>query len=140
MRDIGNTDLDTVFDLLSKPRCRYILYYLLENQHMNVERVSRQIAVWEQEAGGQPASEPETETVILSLLHNQLPRLAEHGIIEFDLRSGDAVVTDEFAEFRELVDHARSCDDDITIEGESTDAVLYSDPLKEESVSATSSN
>lgn len=140
MQDGGNPDLDTVFDLLSKPRCRYILYYFLENQHTNVEMLGEQIAAWERGSESQSVADSGHQRITISLLHNHLPRLADHGIVEFDSRSGDVVVADGFAEYRELVSRARTCDDGADIKDEPVDSVLYSDPLEEASTSAPSSN
>lgn len=138
MENAANADLDAVFDLLSKTRCRYTMYYVLENTPTTVGRLSGQIAAWESETDIQSVTESEKQPITISLLHNHLPRLADHGIIEFDQRSGDIVTADGFAAVRDLVERARSRDDRVDVETEPTDTVLYSTPLEEVATSSTS--
>ena len=45
-----------------------------------------------------PDGEPSRESVSIALVHNHLPRLADHGIVEWDQRSGDVVKGEHFDE------------------------------------------
>lgn len=139
MPEPKRTDLDTVFELLSRPRCRYAMYYFLKNQHTNAEKLSRQITAWEEEISVQEVTEEKKRPVTMSLIHNHLPRLAEHDIIEFDHRSGDVAVADGFESVRDSVKRARALDDGPVADDEPVDSVLYSDPLTETSKSPSSS-
>lgn len=135
MSETKPDDLDAVFELLSRPRCRYTLFHFLENQHTNVENVSRQVAAWERETPDQSVVKATKQTVTTSLIHNHLPRLAEYGIIEFDHRSGDVAVTDRFDSVRDAIERARVLDDGPVADDEPIDSVLYTDPLTEASSS-----
>ena len=51
--------------------------------------------------GDSPSSlddEPSRESVAIALVHNHLPRLVDHGIVEWDPRSGDVVKGERFEE------------------------------------------
>lgn len=139
MPEPKHADLDTVFELLSRSRCRYAMYYLLENEHTNVEKLSRQITAWEVGTSVQSVAEEKKRTVTASLIHNHLPRLAEQDIIEFDHRSGDLAVADRFESVRDSVERARALDGGPIADSEPVDSVLYSDPLTETSTSPSSS-
>jgi hypothetical protein len=139
MSETEHDDLDTIFELLSRPRCRYTLFHFLENQHTNVENVSHQVAAWEDETTVQSVTEATMQTVTTSLIHNHLPRLAECGIIEFDNRSGDVAVTDRFDSVRDSIERARVLDDGPVANDEPIDSVLYTDPLTEPSTHSSSS-
>lgn len=115
------------------------MYYLLENQHANVDKLSSKITAWEAEKPVQSVTEEKKQTVTASLVHNHLPRLADIGIIEFDHRSGDLAVADGFESVRDSVERARALDDGPVADDEPVDSVLYSDPLTETSTSPSSS-
>lgn len=103
----GNSDTDnieTAHQLLGNPRRRYLLYHLMDNGVGNLEELSLQIAAWEQDESVEDVSEESREHVAISLVHNHLPRLADHGFADYDLRSGDIVLTDKFAEIEPFVD------------------------------------
>ncbi|WP_276255351.1 DUF7344 domain-containing protein [Halomontanus rarus] len=100
----GTLDLDTVQTLLGQSQRRYLLYHLMENDCGNVEELSLQIAAWEHDESVETVDEDARERVVISLVHNHLPRLADHDIVEYDLRSGDIVLTDGFEDLEPFVD------------------------------------
>lgn len=108
-RSPGVTDgLDTVFDLLSNSRRRYLLYYLAEVDDDVVELSAAVGAVGEYEA-----TEPDAggrsprEATRIALHHDHLPRLANAGVVDYDPRQGTVRLTGREG-LSEWVEHARS--------------------------------
>jgi hypothetical protein len=85
---VSTPSLDTVFDLLSDQRRRYVLYHLVNaaDDTVDYEDLAEQVAVWE--AGGDPSDE-HVERVATDLYHSHLPKLTESNVVDFDQRSGD---------------------------------------------------
>ncbi|MCU4743941.1 hypothetical protein OB955_17100 [Halobacteria archaeon AArc-m2/3/4] len=103
-------DLDTVQSLLGQSQRRYLLYHLMENDCGNVEELSLQIAAWEHDESVETVDEDAREQVVISLVHNHLPRLADYDVVEYDLRSGDIVLTDRFDELEPFVDQYKQAE------------------------------
>lgn len=84
---------DAVCRLLRSQRRRHLLSLLFEREVSTVEQLGRQVAV--RECGGPNATvdAADRRAVTISLVHNHLPRLADHGLLEYDARSGDVVLT-----------------------------------------------
>ena len=128
---VGAPDLDALYELLSDSHRRYVLYYLLERDHVNVDRLSLQIAGWDQDVQVEAVSEDAVNRVTVSLVHNHLPRLSDHGLLNYDHRSGDIVVGEQFDAIRSTVERARTIEQpDLTV-SDSAESFLYSDPLTE---------
>ncbi|MFC6768175.1 DUF7344 domain-containing protein [Natrinema soli] len=128
---VDDADFDALYGLLSDSYRRYVLYYLLDSEYANVDGVSLQIAGWEQDIPIENVSEDALNTVTLSLVHNHLPRLVDHGLVNYDRRSGDIIVGDRFDAIRSTVEQARAVEEpDITINN-STESFLYSELLTE---------
>jgi hypothetical protein len=131
MSNPSRHDVASVFELLSRSRCRYTACYFLKNQHTSIERLSRQITAWEQECPPDAVSEAERRRVMTSLIHHHLPRLAEHGLLKYDRRSGDVTSTATFESMREEIRRVRTLDDGPVPDEEPLDSVLYAEPLTE---------
>jgi hypothetical protein len=79
--------LDTIFDLLSKERRRYTLYYLEEqNGKVPVNELAKQVAEWED--SGDELSWEKYERVRVSMEHNDLPKTADAEFIEYNPDEG----------------------------------------------------
>lgn len=128
---VANPYLDTIYELLSESRRRYVLYYFLESGHANVEGLALQISAWEQDVSIESVSIDEKEAVTLSLIHKHLPRLADHEIITYDQRSGDVVIGDNFDSVRPTVTRTRESEQIGPVVSKPTEPFLYSDPLTE---------
>lgn len=78
-------ELDSVFDLLSQERRRYVLYYLeQQGGPVPVPEVAKTVQEWEN--GGTPpefSGERDTELAI-TLRHRDLPKMNEAEFIEYD--------------------------------------------------------
>ncbi len=70
-----------VFDALSEPRRRYVLYSLADSTTpMDVETLAQLVAKWEV---GRP-DPGRIQRVHLTLVHNHLPKLADAELVEYD--------------------------------------------------------
>ncbi|WP_226479034.1 DUF7344 domain-containing protein, partial [Natrinema amylolyticum] len=128
---VENLDLDTIYELLSESRRRYVLYYLLDREHANVDRLALQIAAEEQDKAIKRVTDGEKETVSISLMHNHLPRLADHKVITYDQRSGDLVTGEQFDTMRATIKRAGNIESVDSIGSNRTESFLYSDPVTE---------
>lgn len=126
----GTNWVDVAFDLLSESRRRRLLYHFLESEYDTVETLSRRIAAWEAEVEPRKVSEDDRERVAIALVHNHLPHLAQHGVVEYDARSGDVVRADGFDDLRPLIECARDLEPVGEVSEPSRLSVLYSDPSR----------
>lgn len=87
--------LDRVFELLSKERRRYVLYYLEQQDGpVSIDELIEQVATWE--VDGVPPSIPEEQFkhIEVSLYQNDLPKTAEAEYIEYHPKEGVVEATD----------------------------------------------
>ncbi|WP_440764999.1 DUF7344 domain-containing protein [Natronorubrum sp. DTA7] len=129
----SNLSLDTVYGLLSESRRRYVLYYFLENDHGNIESLSLQIAAWGQDGSIDAITKEQKQSVTTSLIHSHLPKLEDHGLIEYDGRTGDVIVDDGFDGIRTTIARARAAEEEVEVTGTSMESFLYSEPLTQPS-------
>ncbi len=130
---VSALSLDTIYGMLSESRRRYVLYYFLENDHANIESLSLQIAAWSQDVTVDAITEEMKESVTTSLIHSHLPKLEDHGLIEYDGRTGDVIVADGFDEIRTTISRARAAEEEVEVTGSSIESFLYSEPLTQPS-------
>jgi hypothetical protein len=79
--------LDTIFDLLSKERRRYALYYLEEEGgKVPVEELVETVAEWE--ASGEEVPDEKYRRVRISLQHRDLPKSTDAEFVEYDADEG----------------------------------------------------
>lgn len=76
-------EMDHVFEVLSHPRRRYLLYTLGTNGKRPLWELARHIAAWEDDVPEGAVSEDAVERVYVSLYHNHVPKLAGQGVIAF---------------------------------------------------------
>ncbi|RQH00494.1 DUF7344 domain-containing protein [Natrarchaeobius oligotrophus] len=101
------TRMEAACSLLSESERRYLLYLLADERSANLEDLVRQIAAWER---GDPASTIDKDGrqhVYVTLVHNHLPRLADYDIVDYDLRSGEIVLTEGFDDIKPLLEQFR---------------------------------
>ena len=83
--------LDRLFKLLANRRRRYTLYYLemAETPVVTLDDLAAQVVQWEcqWDDRGQTATDTHREQICVDLHHNQLPRLAAAGLIDYDART-----------------------------------------------------
>ena len=103
--------MEAACSLLAQSERRYLLYQLAEREDVRLEDVVTQIAAWEHDERAGQIDRDTRQRVYVSLVHNHLPRLADYEIIDYDLRSGDVVLTDGFEDVRPLLEQFRQTED-----------------------------
>lgn len=121
-------DLDEVYSLLASERRRNLCYHLLEANYGTVDRLARGIAALETDQAPREVSEEDERRVAVDLIHDHLPRLAEHDVLEFDARSGDVVAADGLEALRPFVKQAHEIEHETELPDPSRLSVLYSEP------------
>lgn len=99
--------IDASYSLLGERRRRYLLYLLDEADYATLEELALRIAAWETEAPVDAVPESARRSVHVSLVHHHLPLLADHAVVDYDLRSGDVVLGEAFDELEALLDRFR---------------------------------
>ncbi len=96
---------DVVFELLSSPRRRYILYYLRQSEEaVELTTLAEQVAAWENETDVDNITEQERKRVYVSLYQTHIPRLDEAGVIEYDKDSGMVALASQAREIDNYLD------------------------------------
>lgn len=91
--------LDRVFDVLSKERRRYVLYYLDQSDEpVSIEELTEKIREWE--SSSDELNDETFDDVYLSLTHNHLPKAARAKYIEYDSEESRVEITGEPSEFK----------------------------------------
>ena len=86
---------DLVFDILSSPRRRYVLYYLRTvGEPVALNDLAEQVAAWENETEVDELSDQERKRVYVSLYQTHIPKLDSVGIVDYDQQSGMVELTD----------------------------------------------
>lgn len=87
---------DLVFELLSSPRRRYVLYYLRqEDEPVELTELAEYVAAWENETDPEDITSQQRKRVYVSLYQTHIPKLDEAGIIDYDQDSGMITLTDQ---------------------------------------------
>ena len=95
----------TVFDILSNERRRYVLHHLLSKDgEADLRDLSLQVAAWENELEPDDVSRQQRKRVYATLRQTHLPRMAEAGIIEYDEDRSIATVTSQVEDIELYLD------------------------------------
>lgn len=87
---------DVVFDILSSPRRRYVLYYLRDTGGpMKLTDLAEHVAAWENDTTVEDITDKERKRVYVSLYQTHIPRLEEASIIEYDQEAGTVALKSE---------------------------------------------
>lgn len=87
---------DLVFDLLSSPRRRMVLYYLRRHgERSTVTELAEQIASLEYEVDVDELSRQQQKRVYVSLYQTHIPALADAGVVDYDKESGRVELTEQ---------------------------------------------
>jgi DNA-binding transcriptional ArsR family regulator len=86
---------DLVFDLLSSPRRRMVLYYLRRyGEASTVTELAEEIAALEYDVDVEELSRQQQKRVYVSLYQTHVPKLAEAGVVDYDKDTGEVTLTD----------------------------------------------
>ena len=89
---------DTVHTILSDSQRRHLLSLLNRTGQGKIDDLARKIAAQEQDTHPENVSEELQQRVAVALVHNHLPRLAEHDLVSYDIDSNEVVLMDVFDE------------------------------------------
>ena len=107
-----------VFGLLADERRRYVLYYLdAQDGQAEFPALAKHVAARENETSVELLTEDVTERVATRLYHTDLPKLADHGLIEDESQRGTITLTETAAQVAHYVDFARQLDDNTGVDG-----------------------
>ena len=93
--------MDAAYALLGSADRRQLLYKLRQTDRASVAELALLIA---RHRETESSLEEAQQHAYISLVHNHLPRLADHDVLEYDLRSGDVVPASGFAELEALLE------------------------------------
>ncbi|WP_276271729.1 DUF7344 domain-containing protein [Haloarcula litorea] len=99
--DQNNTSLsrDRVFDILSSPRRRYVLYFLRqESSPIQLTELAEHVAAWENDTTVEELSTQQRKRVYVSLYQTHLPKLADSGLVDYDEDSGEVAIARKASE------------------------------------------
>lgn len=95
---------DTVYDILSSPRRRYVLYYLRrEGGPVKLTDLADELAEWEYETPGEELTKQQRKRMYVSLYQTHVPRLASAGVIDYDSDTGTIRLTDRVYELDQFM-------------------------------------
>jgi len=106
-----NTELtrDRIFDILSSPRRRYVLYFLRsEPTPIQLTDLAEHVAAWENDTTVEELSTQQRKRVYVSLYQTHLPKLAETGLVDYDEESGDVDIAAKASEIDPLLGEQQS--------------------------------
>jgi hypothetical protein len=91
---------ETVFEVLSNERRRYVLHHLKAvGERVSVRDLSEQIAAWENDIERAIVTPKERKRVYTALHQTHLPKMATVGVIDYDRDRGTLELTDAIAAF-----------------------------------------
>jgi hypothetical protein len=100
---------DLVFDILSNPRRRYVLYHLQENEEpVELGPLSEAIAAWENNVDEDELTSQQRKRVYVSLYQTHIPKMADGGIIEYDSDAGTVRLSEEGRRFQQSLGHTEA--------------------------------
>ncbi|GAB7092987.1 hypothetical protein JCM30237_01390 [Halolamina litorea] len=92
---------DVAYTLLSSRRRRNVLHALYEADGAStVGDLARQLAAWETNKHPATISSKERKRAYTALRQSHIPKLAKHGIVDYDANRGTVVLTERGKEFR----------------------------------------
>ena len=87
---------DVVFDLLSSPRRRFVLYYLNQvDEEVEIGELADEVAAWENETDVDDLTSQQRKRVYVSLYQTHVPKMEDAGIIEYDSDRGTVALADQ---------------------------------------------
>lgn len=87
---------ETAYRLLSDPDRRYLLSRLEPGEPTTVDELVRDIATRNRDASIDAVDRTVVRRIEISLVHNHLPRLADHGVITYSPAEKIVVLRPEF--------------------------------------------
>ena len=90
----SNLSLDDIYHLLQTKRRRDVLRYLRDAEEpVRIRELAEQIAAWEAETAVDKLNSSQRQRVYISLYQSHLPKLDNHGIVDYDKDRGRVEAT-----------------------------------------------
>ena len=90
-------EMDFLFESLSHPRRRYLVYSLLSDTRWTLRELATKLVAYEQDIPEEAVTDIDRDEMLVSLYHLHVPKLVEHGIVEYVDEKHTTVVTAENA-------------------------------------------
>ena len=95
----SSLDPDQVFEILSSRRRRRVLYYLRKHgDTATMNDLAEQVAAWENDVDIDELTSQQRKRVYVSLYQTHLPKLADTGLVDYEVDDGIVTLTDRAAE------------------------------------------
>ena len=92
-------DRETVFDILSNRRRRYVLHFLKGHEGaVGLRELSEHIAAWENDCRLEAVTSKERKRVYAALHQSHLPKMDRSGVVRYDSDRGTIELTDAIAD------------------------------------------
>lgn len=96
---------DTVFEILSNRRRRYVFHYLKRNgREVYLRELSEHVAAWEEETPPDQLDASDRKRVKTALHQHHLPKMDKTGFVEYDAPRGTATLSEEAADLEVYLD------------------------------------
>ncbi|QLG48331.1 DUF7344 domain-containing protein [Natrinema halophilum] len=100
-----NLELDDIYHILQTKRRRDVLRYLRQSDgRVPLRDLAEQVAAWEQETTVENLNSSERQRVYISLYQSHLPKLDNHGIVNYDKDRGWVEPTPRMAHLDQYLD------------------------------------
>lgn len=86
---------DAIFDVLSSPRRRYVLYYLRRHGATDILDLTGEVAAWEYDTDVEELTSQQRKRVYVSLYQTHIPKMDSLGIVDYDQDSGMVELTNQ---------------------------------------------
>ncbi|WP_248516635.1 DUF7344 domain-containing protein [Salinarchaeum laminariae] len=99
------SSLDTIFDLLSNPRRRFVLHYLKRvEEPVQLTELAAQIAAKENDVPVDELTSQQRKRAYVSLYQTHVPKLEEVGVVTYDSETGNVALTAKADDIDEQLD------------------------------------
>jgi energy-converting hydrogenase Eha subunit C len=100
---------DLVYDILSSPRRRYVLYYLRQmDEPIELTALAEQVAAWENETTPDSLTDQERKRVYVSLYQTHIPKLDDADIVSYDKDEGTVELANKATTIDEYLQRSSS--------------------------------
>ncbi|WP_254530877.1 DUF7344 domain-containing protein [Natrinema gelatinilyticum] len=107
----ADLDLDDIYHILQTKRRRDVLNYLRESDgRVRLRELAEQVAAWEQGTTVDNLSSSERQRVYISLYQSHLPKLDNHGIVNYEKDRGWVEPTPVTSQLDPYLDLSRGTD------------------------------
>lgn len=94
---------DEFYRALASVRRRRLLYHLLESGESTAEELASVLSGWEVSSTGTMYTQADRSGVLVELLHNHLPQLADAGLTTYEPDTGTVQLASVQPRFKEII-------------------------------------